>query len=160
MHVFIKVCVDKGNKNIDEVMSPQFYQHIPAGGVIHLGTESGLIDARIVLEGTEIIFGLQLTQIQGADYKAKHKTLTEMAAASFLQLVGAHGFCFTAKAGCGIVLPPTFAYVIVNPNESGFTHGVRWQFLGEGGRVTDTIHFLASPSRLSQSCPLAHSARC
>jgi hypothetical protein len=138
-----------GTASLDDIFAPQFFQHRVKGSDVLASTHFGLIDVRLTLVGSEVIFGVKHDCLTGDTLKEKQKTLTQMSAGPLLQLVAAHGFCYVSKPGTAIAIPCGYALVVLN-NDKKDTHGLRWQLVGSEKRRADSVAIL---SKLVQSWP-------
>jgi hypothetical protein len=126
---------------LQDIMSPQFYQVLPDTCHISTGNDFGLIDCKLTLEGEEFIYGVLLSEIPGSTMLEKQKTLSDYGSDVFLCLVKRCGFFFHATPNTCIIVPGGFALVSrVEPGKH--VHGLRWQLFGSDLRRKDSLAYL------------------
>ena len=127
-----------------DVFEPQFFQAAAGGSMTIMGTDFGMVDFRFVLEGTETVFALPRSSLQGDGLKDKQSFLNAMDPVQFLALVNSHGFSAEVKPGSLLVIPSTVVLMFLYKEE---THGLRWKTVPNKFRRADCAAFLADLQR-------------
>lgn len=101
-----------------------------------------MVDIRLTLEGSEIIWGVPLAQLSRAGPKAKMSSMSAMSADAFSTLAKDHGFVYISTAGSAVALPSNFGYVILNDSSANTVHGLRRLVPGSKKRLHHTKRML------------------
>ena len=128
---------------LNEIASPQFYQHVPKGSHVTTSTEYGLVEIKVALLGEMQIFGIPWATLAGNSISEKHATLSGMTADMMMQIVLADGFFYDLKPKAAIVVPSTFAIAtVVKGDETA--HGVRYLIVPTElpKRLEDALNYL------------------
>ena len=95
-----------------------------------------LMEARVLLEGEEIIVGIPYTNIPGENLKAKRAGLFSMPMDTIADLVSTTGFAFRHDSTQLALLPTGF--VIIIASVGGGTAGLRWSVSSDDACVNRT----------------------
>ena len=124
--------IEQATGGAGKALAPQFYQTERGASRVLLSTDYNLIEARILLEGSEHIFGVPLTHIPGFNLAEKRESLNKMDGATWLALATQYGFGVALQIGSCVFIPPDFAIVGIGGDEQ---HGLRWLFAGSQAKV-------------------------
>lgn len=127
IHMSLKPMEHTGTPLVDEVMGPQFFQHIGHATDVMSNTHYGLADCRITLEGSETILGVPIDKISMEGPSKVHSGMLGMQAASFLKLAKESGFVYVSQANDMVAIPPGYALLILNVYKDKACQGIRWQ---------------------------------
>jgi hypothetical protein len=107
----------------------------------------GFREARLSLEGTEIICGLPFSSASGNTYEEKINAIKGMGVSEFATKIKAEGFIAPMNPGDFVVIPTnTITINVVIGKDT--VHGMRWSLLGNNDNTDVTI---ASLIKLHQS---------
>ena len=102
-------------------------------------TPYGLSEARLLIEGTEWLYGIPFDRIDGDEHQIKCDNVKDMNKKDFLDKVKDHGFSIKIEAGMFCVIPPGMC--IMNAVKSGDrVHGLRWSLLGNQFQLNKGIN--------------------
>ena len=123
------------------VFQPQFYQYQAKSEKIQLATDYALNDARLCLEGEEILMGFSRTEVDLAIGSTKDilEELKNMTAAKFMTLVEKKGFIAKVSPGNLIVIPGGFVVVSISLS---VVHGIRFQNIGGVRNMQCAVEYL------------------
>ena len=102
------------------------------GGFINVGlSHMGMIDARMCLQGGEIIVGLPYNETPGETMKAKRNWIFNAPFAEVQALVAADGFLVSHLEGALLVVPSGFIVITASAAANTNTYGIRWSVSGD-----------------------------
>ena len=88
------------------------------------------------------VFGVPLKSIPGETLDAQQEAFGKMSIASFTELANVDGFHAVVKAGTGIIIPGTYAYVLVNSSAEQKCVGLKWPVIINKNRAVEAKAFL------------------
>ena len=83
-----------------------------------------------------------MKSLPGETLDAQQEVLAKMSVTSFLDLANVDGFHAVVKAGTGIIIPGTYAYVLVNSSAEQKCVGLKWPVAINKNRAVEAKSFL------------------
>lgn len=105
-------------------MDPQFYQQGKGANKVSTSSDFGLSEVRMVLEGSERIWGLPLERIPGQTFAEKQASLGSMRCSDFFLQAKGFGFYAELEPDTVLIIPSKFALVSISATAE-VTHGLR-----------------------------------
>ncbi|CAK0887740.1 unnamed protein product, partial [Prorocentrum cordatum] len=131
-----------GDESVQGFFRPQFYRGKENGFFVAHSTDYDLVDARMLLEGEEVIAGIRANALAGVTAKEKSEQLCALSLESIVKLITEKGFAFHMKPNMMCVIPNGFAVIYLNCSTTEVLHGLRWQMHGGKKNVEATLSTL------------------
>ena len=95
-----------------------------------------------MLPKARVFFGVPLKSIPGATLDGQQEVFGKMSQADFTELANVDGFHAVVKAGTGIIIPGSYAYVLVNSSTEQKCVGLKWPVVINKVRAVEAKSFL------------------
>ena len=124
------------------IFQPVFYQGAPGSLTVRGNTDYNMIDARMCLEGDEMLVGIPRDDIPMMHSMSKEEVFCKMEIDAIFALAQEKGFVFRSKPGAIICVPPGHVLLTKNLKEDKAVHGLRWLLPGTAARLNDCVEWL------------------
>ncbi|CAK0846196.1 unnamed protein product [Prorocentrum cordatum] len=131
-----------GKKIVEGLQQPTFYQGKTGGVYVAPGTDYGMIDTRLNLDGAEMIFLIKSEAVAGEDVRAKIAAVCSMSPKDLVKAATDHGSYYYLTNGSMVIIPTGFMVVIINTSDDHAVHGIRWLSIGSKVNAAKTVEVL------------------